>query len=98
MVKNPPANAGDMGSIRGWRRSLGEGNGNPLQYYCLDIPMDRGAWWAAVHEVAKRVGHNLVTKQQDLLQHWKYMIPIHPMIMNTYYVVSVGNTKMSKIQ
>ena len=56
------------------------------------------AWWAAVHEVAKRVGHNLVTKQQDLLQHWKYMIPIHPMIMNTYYVVSVGNTKMSKIQ
>ena len=56
MVKNPPANAGaagDMGSIPGSGRSPREGNGNPLQYSCLRNPMDRGAWWATVHEVAK---------------------------------------------
>ena len=46
-------NAGDPGSIPGSGRSLGEGNGNPLQYYCLENPMDRGAWQATVHGVAK---------------------------------------------
>ena len=46
-------NAGDLGSIPGSGRSDGEGNGNPLQYYCLENPMDRGAWWATVHGVAK---------------------------------------------
>ena len=44
VVKNPPANARDAGSIPGWERSLGKGNGNPLQYSCLENPMDRGAW------------------------------------------------------
>ena len=56
MVKNLPANAGDardMGSIHGWGRSLGVGNGNPLQYSCLENPMDREAWWATVHGTAK---------------------------------------------
>ena len=56
MVKNTFANAGDirdMGSIPGLERSPGEGHDNPLQYSCLENPMDRGAWWAAVHEVAK---------------------------------------------
>ena len=56
MVKNPPANAGDikdMGSILGLKRSPGVGNGNPLQYSCLENSMDRGAWWAMVHRVAK---------------------------------------------
>ena len=42
-----------MGSIAGSGRSPGEGNGDPLQYSCLENPMDRGAWWAAVHGVAK---------------------------------------------
>ena len=46
-------NAGDPGSIPGLGRSSGEGNGNPLQYSCLENPMDRGAWWATVHGVAK---------------------------------------------
>ena len=46
-------NAGDPGSIPGLERCPGEGNGNPLQYSCLENPMDRGAWWAAVHGVAK---------------------------------------------
>ena len=53
---NLPANAeapGDMGSIPGWGRPPGEGNGNPLQYSCLENPMDRGDWWAIVCRVAK---------------------------------------------
>ena len=53
VVKNPSANTGDAGSIPGWGRSPGGGNGNPLQYSCLENPMDRGAWWATVHGVAK---------------------------------------------
>ena len=53
MVKNPPANAGDVGSIPGSRRSPGERNGNPLQHSFLGNPMDRGAWWATVHGVTK---------------------------------------------
>ena len=52
MVKNPPANAGDMGLILESGRFLGEGNGNPLQYSCLGKPMDREAWWATVHGLA----------------------------------------------
>ena len=65
VVKNPPANAGDMGLISGWGRFPGEGNGNPLQYLCLGNPMDREAWWATVQGGHKRVGHNLVSKQQQ---------------------------------
>ena len=56
--KEPPANAGDLrdaGLIPGLRRSPGEGNGNPLQYSCLENPMDRGAWQATVHGI-ERVG------------------------------------------
>ena len=43
---NPPANAGDPGSIPGLRRSPGDGNGYPLQYSCQENALDRGAWWA----------------------------------------------------
>ena len=53
VVKNPPANAADMGSIPGSGSCPGGGNGNPLQYSCLKNPTDRGAWWATVHEIAK---------------------------------------------
>ena len=52
-VKASASNAGDLGSIPGSGRSPGEGNGNPLQYSCLENPMDGGAWWATVHVVAK---------------------------------------------
>ena len=52
-VKAFACNAGDLGSIPGSGRSPGEGNGNPLQYSCLENPVDGGAWWATVHEVAK---------------------------------------------
>ena len=47
--------AGDIGLISGSERSPGEGNGNPFQYSCLENPMDRGAWWATVHGVAKQL-------------------------------------------
>ena len=56
VVKKPPAHAGDIGdadSIPGFGRSPGEGNGNSLQYSCLENPMDRGTWRATVHEGAK---------------------------------------------
>ena len=53
VVKHLPSNVGNLGSIPGSRRSPGGGNGNPLQYSCLENPMDRGAWWATVHGVAK---------------------------------------------
>ena len=56
VVKNLPANAGDIrdaGSIPGLGRSLGVGNGTPLQYSCLENFMDRGAWQGAIHGVAK---------------------------------------------
>ena len=56
MVKNPPGNAGDagdVGSIPGSRGSPGRGNGSPCQYYCLENPMDRGAWQATVHLVTE---------------------------------------------
>ena len=56
VVKNSPANAGDVGSIPGLGRSPGEGNGNPLQCSCLENSMDRGVW---------QIGHDLMTEQQQ---------------------------------
>ena len=53
MLKESACNAGDSDSTPGLGRSLGEGNGNPLQYSCLEKPVDRGAWRALVHGVAK---------------------------------------------
>ena len=56
VVKNPPANAGgarDVDSIPGSGRSSGVGDSNPLQYSCLEYPMDRGAWWATVQGITK---------------------------------------------
>ena len=56
VVKNPPVSAGDKGDtgwILGLGRYPGEGNGNPLQYSCLENPIDRGTWWATVHRVAQ---------------------------------------------
>ena len=59
--KESAGNTGNVDLIPGWGRCPGEGNGNPLQYFCLENPMDRGAWWATVHGVA-RVRHDLVIK------------------------------------
>ena len=68
VVKNPPANAGDVRSIPGLGRCPGEGNGNPLQYSCLGNPMEEGPWWATVHGVAKSQ-----TRLSDLT-HFKLII------------------------
>ena len=53
LVKNPPARAGDVGSVPGLGRYPGEGNHNPVQYSCLGNPMDRGAWRPMIHRVTK---------------------------------------------
>ena len=53
MIKGSACNAGDLGSVPGSGRSPGEENGNPLQYFCLENSMDRGAWWVIVQGVEK---------------------------------------------
>ena len=81
MVKNPPVStedARDTGLIPGSGRSPGGGNGNPLQYSCLGNPMDRGAWWATAHEVAKNW-----TKLSD----WACMI-----IVTNIFIITKMNT------
>ena len=55
VAKNSPASAGEVGSISDLGRPCGGGNGNPLQYSCLENPMGRGAWWTAVHGVTKEL-------------------------------------------
>ena len=55
VVKNPPVHEGDMGLIPGSGRSPGEGNGNPLQYSCLENPMDGGDWQATVQRITKKL-------------------------------------------
>ena len=69
VIKNPSAYAGDASSIPGLVRSSGKENGNPLQCSCLENPVDRGAWWATVHGVA-RVTHDLATKPPPPPQIW----------------------------
>ena len=65
--KESACDAGDLGSIPGLERSPGEGNGNPFQYSGLENSMDRGAWWATVHGVAKRLRHDWGTNTFTLL-------------------------------
>ena len=60
--KDSVCNVGDLGSIPGSRRSPGEGNGNPLQYSCLENSIDRGVWWAIVHGISKCQTRLLVGK------------------------------------
>ena len=80
MVKNLPANAGDKGSITGLGRSPGGGLGNPLQYSCLENPMDRGAWWPTVHGVT-----DSWTQLKQLSMYMQYIyIYIYTHTHNTY--------------
>ena len=76
VVKNLPANAGAMDSIPGWGRSPGEGNGYPLQYSCLENPMDRETWGGYSPRGCKRVGHDLVIKQQQQYSAWLFFFLI----------------------
>ena len=64
-VKASASNVGDLGLIPGSGRSPGEGNGNPLQCSCLENPINRGAWQATVHGVAKSLVHNLATEHTN---------------------------------
>ena len=79
-VKSPPINAGDIrdeGSIPRSGRSPGEGHGNPLQHPCLENPMNRGAWWATIHRVAKsqtqekQLSTQAPTKPRNRIRNWK---------------------------
>ena len=75
VVKIPPANTGDSGSIPGLGRSPEIGNGNPLQYSCLGNPMDREAWWATVHGVTKSC-RRLSTMNTTPNVHWEDKLPL----------------------
>ena len=79
MVKNPPANAGNSGSIPGSGISPGGGNGNPLQYSCLENPMDRGVWQAAQSMGLQRVGYDRAHRQgckNTLMMSICHLIPV----------------------
>ena len=72
--KESTCNAGDLGLIPGLGRYPGEGNGNPLQYSCLENSMDRGAWWATVHGL-QRVGHDWATNTHVCMYEvWKALV------------------------
>ena len=82
MVKNPPANTGgtgDEGLVPGSGRYPGEGNGNPLQYFCLENPMDRGAWQVTVHKFAKNQ-----TRLKRLSTHAVLNTEIHSSLVHAF--------------
>ena len=75
VIKNPPAIAGDVrdtGSIPGSGRSPGGGHGNPLQYSCLENPMDRGAWWATGSQIVRHDWSHLAYKHNGCTTLWIY--------------------------
>ena len=83
--KASACNAGDLGSIPGLGRSPREENGNPLQYSCLENPMDRGAWWASVHGVAKSQ-----TRLSDFTS--QVMLPNQTKVDQSFHTISGFNT------
>ena len=85
VVKNPSANAGNLGSISGSGRSPGGGNGNPLQYSCLGNPMDRGALWATIHGVAEELD---VTQRLNDNNNIKNVLNVIQFIQFSHSVVS----------
>ena len=86
VVKAPAFNAGDLGLILGSGRSPGEGNGNALQYSCLENPMDRGAWWATVHGDAKSQTRlsGFISLSCPLTLHW---------LVQTVLILKAGHEK-----
>ena len=87
-----PTNAGDIrtvGSASGWRRSPGGGRGNPLQYSCLENPMDRGAWWATVHGV---VGSRTRLSNFTYLLTYTYAI-----LVATFWRTSCSHCKVNAV-
>ena len=80
MVKNPPANARDMDLIPASGRSAGEGNGNPLLYFCLGNHTDREAWWATVLGVAN--GSDMTLPPKERHKHLDHNSHLHPTSCN----------------
>ena len=70
VVKNSSANAEDTGSVPGSGRSPGGGHGSPLQYSCLENPMDRGAWWTTVYRVAQEVDMTQQLNNNKYISYW----------------------------
>ena len=85
VVKNPPAHAGDPGSIPGSGRSPGEGNGNPLQHFCLGNPMDREVWQATVHRVAKESDTTQPLNNNDKLQDMPLDYILNRLSLKSYF-------------
>ena len=92
VVKILPANAGDMGSIRGSGRTPGEGNGSPLQYSCLENPMDRGAWWGTVHGVAKE-SNTTVTEHRAHIRRYTNVQTLSPAPVSRFQTIIPKRTK-----
>ena len=84
--KESACSAGYLGSIRGLGKSPGEGNGNPLQYPCLENLMDRGAWWAAVHGVGKSWARLSDLTHVSLCVEILFCLPIH--LAGRHWVIS----------
>ena len=96
MGKESACNAGDIrdvGSISGSERSLGGWYGNPLQYSCLENPMDKGSWWAMVHRVAK---------SQTQLSNWAHTLrtnqPTEPRSLLHHYAAAFAFYNLTKVQ
>ena len=96
-VKASACNAGDLGSIPGLGRSPGEGNGNPLQYYCLENPMDRGAWWIILHGVTKSL-----TQLKDFtfflffLSHLRILSPFLRVVFSSCLLTNTETSSLTK--
>ena len=99
VLKNMPANAGDMGSIPGLGRPLGEGNDNLLQYSCLENLIDKGAWWATVYGVT-RVRHDLVAKPPPSRCIWSlvslpYCNSLFPILFNKISLAAFNKSQVT---
>ena len=92
-LKNLPANAGGEGLIPGSGRSPGEGNGNPLQYSCLENPMDRGAWWVTVSGLAKSGTRLNNTTKNGYIGFNKNIIEIHSFVTIYFLIGLLENFK-----
>ena len=103
MVKNSPANAGDVGLIPGLGRSPGKGNGYPLQYSCLGNPIDRRVWWIIVQGAAKNQRHYLMTEPACITfltliyqaKGGKYFHPLLSLYLFSYILESLLNILVS---
>ena len=96
-VRNPPANAGgarDAGSVPGSGRSPGRGNGTPLQDSCLENPMDRGAWWAMVHEVAKSQTWLSTHTHTHIQNIWKLVGAIFKVLTGLIALIKMSVTQL----